>query len=169
MLLIELLQPICLACLAVLLVGAAVQDLRTMHIANGFALAIVGLFVVFAAAGLVSGRLSVAALGVAVACAALVFAVGVAAFAAGALGGGDAKLLAAASLFAGPARLVDFLVLTALAGGVLAIAVLAGAWIGQPEGAGRAPLRARLRHSLPYGPAIAAGGLWLAASLVGPS
>jgi len=31
--------------------------------------------------------------------------------------------------------------------------------------AGDASLKARLRQGLPYGPAIAAGGLWVAASL----
>lgn len=165
MLLIELLTPGCLASLAVLLVGAAVQDLRTMHIANGFPLAIVGSFAIFSVAGLASDRLSISSIGVAVACAALVFAVGVAAFAAGALGGGDVKLLTTVSLFADPARLVDFLAITALAGGVLGIAVLAVAAIGQPTGAGPAMLRARLRSGVPYGPAIATGGLWLAASL----
>jgi prepilin peptidase CpaA len=163
--LIALLQPVCLAFLAVLLVGAAVQDLRTMHIANGFSLAIVALFVIFATVGLASGRLPISSIGVSVACGALVFTVGTAAFATGALGGGDVKLLAAVSLFAGPARLVDFLTITALVGGVLGIAILAGAPIGQPAGAGGTTLRARLRSGLPYGPAIAAGGLWLAASL----
>ena len=148
-----------------LLVAAAAQDLRTMHIANGFSLAIAALFAIFATTGLASGRFQISSIVIAVACAALVFAVGVAAFAAGALGGGDVKLLAAVSLFADPARLLDFLAITALAGGVLAIAILAGAPIGQAAGAGRATLRARLRGGVPYGPAIAAGGLWLAASL----
>ncbi|TMJ27696.1 MAG: hypothetical protein E6G95_10545 [Alphaproteobacteria bacterium] len=63
---------------------------------------------------------------------------------------------------AGPAGLVDFLAVTAIAGGLLGLAILAGAPIGQPAVAG--PLRARLRRGLPYGPAIAAGGLWVAAS-----
>ena len=160
-----LLQLVCIAFLAVLLVGAAAQDLRTMHIANGFSLAIVALFAIFATAGLASGQLPISSIGVAVACAALVFAVGAAAFAARALGGGDVKLLAAVSLFASPARLVDFLAITALVGGVLGIASLAGAPIGQPAGAGGTTPRARLRGGLPYGPAIAGGGLWLAASL----
>jgi prepilin peptidase CpaA len=163
MLLAEL-HAACLALFAVLLIGAAVQDLRTMHIANGFPLAIVALFALFAAAGWASGRLPISSIGVAVAGAALIFAVGLAAFAAGVLGGGDVKLLAAVGLFAGPARLVDFLAITALAGGALGIAVLAGAPIGQSAGADGATWRARLRGRLPYGPAIAAGGLWLAAS-----
>jgi prepilin peptidase CpaA len=163
--LLALLQLVCIAFLAVLLVGAAAQDLRTMHIANGFSLTTVALFAIFATAGLASGRLPISSIGVALGCAALVFVAGAAAFAAGALGGGDVKLLAAVSLFAGPARLVDFLAITAVTGGVLGIAALVGASIGQTAGAGMATLRARLRGGLPYGPAIAAGGLWVAASV----
>ena len=160
--LLALLQVCCLAAFAILLIAAGWQDLRTMRIANGFSLAIVGLFVVWAGIELASGRSSPLTIGLSIASAVAVFAVGAAAFAAGALGGGDVKLLAAVSLFAGPGGLLDFLVVTALAGGLLGLAILAGAPLGQPAVAG--PLRAKLRGGLPYGPAIAAGGLWVAAS-----
>src|SRR5436190_968164 len=160
--LLALFHIACLALLVALLIGAGAQDMRTMHIANGFSLAIAGLFVVWAGGELAAGRLSLLTLGLAVGGAAMVFALGAAAFAIGALGGGDVKLLAAVSLSAGPAGLVDFLAVTAIAGGLLGLAILAGAPIGQPAVAG--PLRARLRRGLPYGPAIAAGGLWVAAS-----
>ena len=162
MALIGLLHVGCLALLAALLIGAGAQDLRTMHIANGFSLAIAGLFVVWAGVELSAGRMSAATLAMAIGCAVLVFAVGAAAFAVGALGGGDVKLLAAVSLFAGPARMVDFLAITAIAGGLMGLAILVGAPLRQPAVAG--PLRARLRSGLPYGPAIAVGGLWVAAS-----
>jgi len=161
---IELLQVICLVLLAGLLIGAAAEDVRSMRIANGFPLAIVALFAIFATTGLASGRTSASSLGMAVACATLVFTAGAAAFAAGALGGGDVKLLAAVSLFADQTRLLDFLTITALAGGILAVAILASASVDR-VGAGGTRLRARLRGGVPYGPAIAAGGLWLAASL----
>jgi prepilin peptidase CpaA len=115
--------------------------------------------------GLGGGQMSVEGLGLAVGSAVAVFAVGAFGFAAGALGGGDVKLLATVSLFAGPARLVDFLLITAVVGGAMALAILAGAPIGPSVVADDAPLRIRLRGALPYGPAIAAGGLWVAASL----
>ena len=125
-------------------------------------------FLVWALGGLVLGTLSYAAIALALACAAVVFGVGIAAFAAGALGGGDVKLLAAASLFAGPGLIADFLLVTALAGGVLGAAVFAGAPIGPPAPAADTAIRTRLRRGLPYGPAIAAGGLWVAATLARP-
>jgi len=136
-----------------------------MTISNGISLAVAGLFVVWAGGGLVAGQLTPTDLAYAVGCSVVVFAVGATAFAAGGLGGGDVKLLAAVSLFAGPARMVDFLAVTAIAGGVMGLAVLAGAPIGKPAPLpANGPLRARLRRNLPYGPAIAAGGLWIAAA-----
>ncbi|HEY2871018.1 MAG TPA: prepilin peptidase [Reyranella sp.] len=163
--LLALLHVACLALMAALLIGAGAQDLRSMQIANGFSLAIAGLFVVWAAAGFVGGQISLEDLALALGCGVAVFGVGTVAFAFGALGGGDVKLLAAVSLFAGPQRLPDFLIITAVAGGLLGLAILAGAPIGRPAMAGAGTLRTRLRAGLPYGPAIAAGGLWVAASL----
>src|SRR5690349_15925617 len=162
--LLALLPLVCLALLVALLIGAGTQDLRTMHIANGFSLAIVGLFVVWAGAELAIGKMALDQFGWSLVCGVGVFVAAAAAFAAGALGGGDVKLLAAVSLFAGPGLIVNFLAVTAIAGGLLGLAILAGAPIGQPAGSG--PLRARLRSGLPYGPAIAAGGLWIVASQV---
>jgi prepilin peptidase CpaA len=94
-----------------------------------------------------------------------VFAIGATGFAAGVLGGGDVKLLAATSLFAGSAHVIDFLIVTALVGGALGLAVLAGAPIGPAAPTTDGAVRARLRSGLPYGPAIAAGGLWVVAAL----
>jgi prepilin peptidase CpaA len=167
--LFALLQTGCLIAFALLLLLAAWQDLRTLQIADAVSLGIVGVFVVWALGGWVLGMLSLATVGLALACAAAVFAAGAVAFAAGALGGGDVKLLAAASLFAGMGPISDFLLVTALVGGVLGVAVLAGAPISPlaQAPATDATLRTRLRSGLPYGPAIAAGGLWVAASLIG--
>jgi prepilin peptidase CpaA len=164
--LLALVQTGCLIAFAMLLLLAAWQDLRTMHIADAVSVTIVAAFVLWALSGLVLGSLSLTAVGLALACAAATFGGGTAAFAAGALGGGDVKLLAAASLFAGPDLISDFLLVTALAGGALGAAVLAGAPIGPLAPAADATIRTRLRGGLPYGPAIAAGGLWVAASLV---
>jgi prepilin peptidase CpaA len=164
--LLAILQIGCVVAFALLLVAAGWQDLRTMRIGNGLSISIMASFALWSAAGLALGQFSLVYLCLAVACAAAVFAVAFAGFAAGALGGGDVKLLAAASLFAGPAHQLDFLTITALAGGVLAIAMLAGAPIGPVAVPSGGAIRTRLRGALPYGPAIAAGGLWIAANLV---
>lgn len=160
--LVTLLQTGCLAILAVLLIAAAWQDLRTLHIENGLSIAIAALFAAWALFGLASGTFPLSAIGLSIACATGLFAAGAAAFAAGMMGGGDVKLLAAVALFAGPAQILDLLLVTAVAGALLGIAVLAGAPIGPVSGPGEAALRRRL----PYGPAIAVGGLWVATRLV---
>ena len=166
--LFALLQAGCLMAFALLLLAAGWQDLRTMRIANHLSVAIVGAFLVWALAGLASGTLVVGDLALAVTCSVGVFFLGALAFAAGAFGGGDVKLLSAATLFAGSAFLLDFLTVVALAGGAMGIAILAGAPIGPAAAAGNgSTVRGRLRSGLPYGPAIAAGGLWVAAHLAG--
>ncbi len=162
--LFALLQTSCLVVFALLLLTAGWQDLRSMRIANRLSLAVLGTFAVWALAGFGTGRSSIEGLAATMLCAIAVFGVGAIAFAAGMLGGGDVKLLAVASLFAGPGQILDFLVVTALAGGVLAVAMLAGAPIGPALPDRDGTLRARLRSGLPYGPAIAIGGLWVAAT-----
>jgi prepilin peptidase CpaA len=163
----EFLQAGCLALFALLLVAAAVQDLRSMRIGNPLSFAVVGLYVTWACAGMIGGRVTPMHVAIAVGLALAVFVVGAMGFAAGVVGGGDVKLLGAASLFAGPDLIVDFLLITAIVGGVLGLALLAGAPIGPSALAqgNNVTVRARLRSRLPYGPAIAAGGLWTAAAL----
>ncbi len=87
--------------------------------------------------------------------------VGFALFAFGTFGGGDAKLLAAVSLWAGPRHELIVLFVIAVAGGVLALAILLFR---------RFPLAKRLSgwkqmHSgekgIPYGVAIAVGAVAL--------
>ena len=166
--LFALLQAGCLMAFALLLLAAGWQDLRTMRIDNRLSVGVTVAFVLWSLAGLAVGTLVVGDIALAVTCAIGVFFVGALAFAAGALGGGDVKLLAAASLFAAPVFMLDFLTVVALVGGAMGLALLAGAPIGPEAPASNgATVRTRLRSGLPYGPAIAAGGLWVAAHLAG--
>jgi prepilin peptidase CpaA len=87
---------------------------------------------------------------------------GMALFFAGQIGGGDAKLMAAAGLWVGIDPLLPFVIYTALAGGVLAVIMYGGnrlltagdlycpTWLGHFAGK---------KVQLPYGIAIAAGAL----------
>jgi prepilin peptidase CpaA len=89
------------------------------------------------------------------------------------LGGGDVKLLAAVAVWAGPSEVLGFLLVTTLAGGLLALAWLWYRRIGwavltpiQAAVAGLLPATctasgSALAATLPYGVAIAAGGCWL--------
>lgn len=169
--LLALVPTLCLIAFAALLIAAAWQDLRTMLIANRLSIAVVGVFAVWAVASLLLGRAAPLDVGLAVLFATIVFIVGALAFAAGAFGGGDVKLLAAASLFAGPAHLAELLIVMAIVGGALGVAIAFGVPIGPAQAAAAKPngdgtVAGRLRGHLPYGPAIAAGGLWTIIALI---
>jgi prepilin peptidase CpaA len=143
-----------------LFLAAAATDVARRRIPNPLvaALAVIGLlrlaFTVSAAPAFgAAAALAAADLGVAIA----VFTVGAAIFHFNLLGGGDVKLLAAGALFLGAGGLWPFLVVTAAAGGVLALGYLAFAVIRSRAGAAR--------PSLPYGVAIAAGGVFATLAL----
>src|SRR5262245_21828663 len=103
---------------------------------------------------------------VAIAVAAAMFATGFGRFAANMLGGGDAKLMSAVALWAGPGLILTFLFVMTIAGGLLAIAVLLrqrlAATVGKSGGAATVGER---MTGIPYGVAIAVGGLTVAANL----
>jgi prepilin peptidase CpaA len=146
-----------LAVFPVLMIAAALCDIATMTIPNRISLLLVPAF--FAAALL--ARLSPEAIAwhAGVGVAALIVMAGC--FAMGWLGGGDAKLLAAASLWAGPTAALSLVVATAVAGGVLALALLLARETPWLYGRGPAWLRRLLapKGAIPYGVAIAAGAL----------
>jgi prepilin peptidase CpaA len=144
--------------LPVLMVWAGAVDIVTRAIPNTVVLLLAACFGLFAAAGGM-GFVQIAA-HLACACAVLIF--GFLLFSRSMIGGGDAKLLAAAALWFGFDNLLPFLAGTALAGGVLSLACLAA-------GAVRAQLgqETALARTIPYGAAIMAGALavlpeWLA-------
>jgi len=83
-------------------------------------------------------------------------------FSLGVFGGGDAKLLAAASIWFGGATLAPFLFAVAFSGGLLALTVVAVRSIPLSESLAGGGWVAKLvdpKAGIPYGIAIAAGGL----------
>jgi prepilin peptidase CpaA len=92
----------------------------------------------------------------------VILAVGFGLFSGGFFGGGDAKLLAAAGLWFGWPDAGPFLVVTALAGGVLAIAYKVGHMLKieqEVRDLGWAKRWLNVNPDLPYGIAIAAGAV----------
>ena len=154
-------DPYWLAGFAGLMVAAAIVDFRHLVIPNPL---IGGLCVLWLLDLETSPSATPAALA-AVGCAAAVFLGGAVLFSRGLLGGGDVKLLAAATLWAGADAVPPLLVLTGLIGGLLALVFLTplGERITASRSAGLAPsedrkLRAR-GTPVPYGVAIAAAAL----------
>lgn len=157
------LQILAVGIFACLLISAAVSDFRQYLIPNSICLAIVGLYPIYLAfsslpidwvGGLIAG--------------AAVLAIGIGLFSLGVTGGGDVKLLAATALWAGTERVLPLLLVMSLAGGVLALAY----WLAQGRDGEKAEadgdgseLQAMTKVRLPYGIAIATGGLFVAGQI----
>ena len=139
-----------LGLLAATLVWIAVVDVRTFTISNKVNLAIALIAPVY---WLAAGVDLWPDAGARVATAVAVFLLFAVAFYMNAMGGGDVKLAGALALWFPPAGTVKLVVLTSLAGGVLTLIVAGLHKYQQKEG----------RPEVPYGVAIAFGGLWLLA------
>lgn len=140
-----------LSCAAIaLFLAAAISDAARRTIPNRLALGLVALGLVRIAVSLATGDGLMGA-GLDLAAALAIFGLGAAAFAAGVLGGGDAKLLAAGTLWLGSAGFWPYLLGTALAGGVLAMAYVTSQFLGHRAIGPSA--------GLPYAIAIATGGI----------
>ena len=147
-----------LALLAILLVVAAVIDVRTFTISNGLNLTI-ALLAPFYWWSIGLPLWPDAAIQVGVAAA--VFTILAATFYLGMMGGGDVKLAAAIALWFKPIVTLKFLVVMSLAGGVLTLVVLLlHKKRGKPPTDGDAPAA---KPEVPYGVAIAIGALWILA------
>jgi prepilin peptidase CpaA len=156
------LQPeiIALPVFAVVMAVAAFEDFRRLVIPNLLPVILcIAWPLHFAAAPSLIGALG------AIGCALAVFLVGAALFARGFLGGGDVKLLTAATLWAGAAGTPSLLVLTGVLGGALTLFLLMpfGAQLAEASRAFLAPSAISADHdaakSVPYGVAIAGAGL----------
>jgi prepilin peptidase CpaA len=145
-----LIFPLCLSV-------AALTDLFTMTIPNRISLILIGAFVVLA---FLAG-LPISVIGLHFAGAAVVFCVCFALFAVNVMGGGDAKLMAAAALWFGfDPSLLWFMVYVAYVGGALTLMIIllrsrasTIMAIGLPL-----PNSLLMAQKIPYGIAIAIGG-----------
>jgi prepilin peptidase CpaA len=176
-----LLTHLCFAGFLAVLGLAAFKDLRERRIPNRLTAGLALLYPIY----VLASPAPVAWLP-ALAVAAVVFLVGLGLFAANLIGGGDVKLIAALSLWAGPEHFVWFILITSLAGGALSLislwhrrfgglfgahlAALGPATTGAsgavlPEAPPPTPSPTRAA-TLPYGVAIAAGGVAVAIQLL---
>jgi prepilin peptidase CpaA len=139
---------ILLAALAAMLLAASWCDLKSRTIPNGLNLAIALAAIPFWwAVGLPLWPDAAIQIGVA----ALVFGLFAIAFAFGAMGGGDVKLIGALALWLPFQAVIVLLFVMSLAGGVLTLALYLRHRLARRSG----------QLEIPYGVAIAFGGLWL--------
>jgi prepilin peptidase CpaA len=146
------------------LAAAAASDLVRYEIPPGLCLVLVAAFLWLAPS------LPLAAAASHIAAAAAMLAVTALCFECGLMGGGDAKLLAAITLWLGWGNLAAFIVLTALAGALLGLFVLTLRRLLPRAGAGRWYSRVLApSEGIPYAIAIAASGLVLLPRLISAS
>jgi len=146
---------------AALLVAAAACDIASYRIPNVIPLVLLVLFPVYVITSPVAVMWERHVL---VACA--VLAAGFLLYAGKFAGAGDVKLASAAGLWAGPERIWLMLFCMAVAGGLLALAAAFAAYRRhRAEGSG---LSAVAKAPIPYGVAIAAGGLCALVSSLRP-
>ena len=150
-----------LTAFTVLVVYAVITDVSRLTIPNWVSIVLVAMFPAFL---LLGGKPLPAHQHALIAAAVLLL--GFAAFAAGFMGGGDVKLMAAVALWAGPDKVLPFLLCMSLAGVALAFVILAGTlylrWNGTGEpatGLSRLFPRWVRRGLTPYGFAIGVGAL----------
>jgi prepilin peptidase CpaA len=141
-----------------LMMFAAFSDLFTMRITNVLVLVLAGCFFLLALVTGMSLDTLLGHLGVA----AIVLVVAFTFFAFGWIGGGDAKLAAATTLWIGPAMLLPYIVYSGLLGGALTLLILAVRRWPLPATLLRVRWIDRLhdnKQGVPYGIALAAAGL----------
>ena len=137
---------------------AASSDLLTMRISNKLVLFLVASFFVVA----ITVNLPLQQFALHVACARVVLAAGFALFALRVIGGGDAKLAAATTLWLGFGLTLPYLVYAALLGGVLTLAILVLRRLPLTPFLARYRWLERLhdrKSGVPYGIALAMAGM----------
>ena len=139
---------------SVLLIAAAAEDAARLRISN----VTVGLVILAAIVAAVIAGFQFS-LWQNFAVFAVLLVVGTPLFAAGKLGGGDVKLLAAVGLWFSIKSAAWMLVAVMLAGGLLALLVLALRMFSWSEAARQRIVVLRPKGGIPYGVAIAAGAL----------
>lgn len=161
-----MLQTLSLAMLPVLMIVAALNDVASLRIPNWLTGLTAALFFPMA---FLTG-MPLAEFGWHLLAGAILFFVGYGIFAVGFFGGGDAKLMAAAGLWFGTSQTMPFLIVTAMAGGAMAMAY--GFWSifvmmvdfhvsDKADGTPRSFVT-RLKQTmpqLPYGFALAVGAI----------
>jgi len=142
----------------ILMAYAASSDLLTMRIANWLVAVLVAAYFALA---LLAG-IPLDQIGTSVAAAAIVLAIAFAFFAFGWIGGGDAKLVAATTLWVGFGMMFQYLIYAALLGGGLTILILALRRYPLPAALQRQRWLDRLhdaKSGVPYGITLAIAAL----------
>lgn len=165
---LHILDQVSVVAFAALALLAALGDWSRFTIPNRLSLAMTGLWAVHALLLVAQGRPMIGVVWAAV-MALVIFLIGFAMFAAGLLGGGDVKMLSAATLWAAPDYALQFILIVTISGALLGLAFLvpglgnraaeqasADDLPADPTATGTVAAQ-RLGRKMPYGLAIAVG------------
>ena len=151
-----------------LLVAAAIKDAQSFTIPTRFCMAIALLYPAYLVGMGVPENINWIA---AVALSSGVLLMGFLLYAGSFLGGGDAKLIAAVTLWAGLEHLTDFLILTGLAGGIMVLFYYTRHRLSRAATPGlffQVDIDPNfVKRPVPYAIPIATGGLYVAFTLIG--
>jgi len=140
------------------LILAAISDIKRYIIPNWIVVAILLSYIISAIFMPIGYIFSGFIVGI------VVFSVGSVLFSLGLMGGGDVKLLAAVSLWAGVAHVVAFMLVTSLCGAALGVIMLSPLRrLMPPPSEGALRLTGANRTPMPFGAAIAFGGVFVLA------
>lgn len=160
-----------------LMIWASISDIRFYILSNKLCISVVLLYPIFIISlYLGDSPPALAYIGWSIGIALAIFAFLIALFAFGFIGGGDVKLIPGVALWAGPALTLNFLLITALCGGLVAILRISFRYIKKYLTKDKSSENINLsmskssqskneENNIPYGIGISAGGLYVAFKL----
>ncbi len=171
-----MLVNITLLLFASLMLWATVSDIRYYILSNKLCLVVALLYPIFITTLYISGTpLAITYIGYSVGISLVIFLALVALFALGLLGGGDVKFIPAVILWAGPAHSLQFLIITAISGGVISMIYLSFFYVKSLNATKSSEkinfsmpismISKNEENKIPYGVAISIGGFYVAFEL----
>lgn len=168
-----MLVNITLLLFASMMLWAAASDIRYYILSNKLCLAVALLYPIFIATLYFNGTpLTITYVGYSVGISFVIFIALVALFALGLLGGGDVKFIPVVILWAGPTHSIQFLLITAISGGVISMIFLSIFYIKSLNATKSSEkinfsvpmstISKNEENNIPYGVAISIGGLYVA-------
>ena len=131
---------------------AAYRDYKARTIDNHLTLALGGVFTIYAILRVIEGSYALSFVGLSLLAGFIILVACFLLFQANMLGGGDAKFAAALALFAGIEFMPHFLIIVALAGGIVALLTWASTKFKKADAK---------KAEVPYGIALSFAGMWV--------
>ena len=159
------------------MVWAAISDIRHYIISNKLCLSVTSLYPLFIGALFINNTPpEIQYIGYSIGISLIIFTILLAFFAYGLIGGGDVKMIPGVALWAGPALILKFLLITTICGGIVALLIICFQYIKKYLTKAKSSEKINfsmskssesknMENNIPYGIGISAGGLYVAFEL----